>query len=526
MNVTLSDPMVRVDGWNPALDAIGAYTLRKRKTPGEMKEERNIRRAFHDTRRINPMHYIDCNVIEHVNDNPNVAIFLPGLWPRVKAELDKLGIAYTITDRRNQAIRPQIDVDALQGVEFRETQDLALALIATSDCGVIEATTAYGKSFLIGVVCRAFPTLRILICTSSTTVVSTLYEYLCKQVPGEVGILMGGKDTTMGKRVVVSTLRSLPKIPREGPQLVLVDECHDVGATQSGRDLMNFCYARRFGFSASPFRNDGSQLVLESLFGPTILKMTYEEAVNAGMVTPMKYLMLPCRGGPHMDDNTPDTILKRYSYWANTYRNKVIQALVYDIKNVFDGQILIMAATLEHCILLHQLLPWFTVAYYGNMNMESLRERFPKSKYPNIDLNKYKMKQNDLERMRNAFAKGTLRYVISTTVFRQGVNFVHLRILIRADGTTSSIAGIQIPGRLSRLDKDKECAYLIDVEDQFSVWASNRAKSREKLYKEQKWIKTTKEELLDDLRRQACRNAGTDTGTGPGQESPGTAAGG
>lgn len=519
MKVILADPIVTVEGWFPALDQLGEYTLRKRKTPEELRAEKERRQAFNDTRKVNQMKYIPQTVIEHQDGDASVAYFLPGLWPRVKEYLDRAHIQYEIEDKRNPAIRPQICVEALKDVEFRQTQDLALALVATSDCGVIETTTAWGKSHLIGIICKAFPTLRILVVTGSTTVVSTLYEYLCKQVPGEVGIIKGGKNTAIGKRVVVSTLKSMVKIPREEPELVLVDECHDIGATQSANDLMQFCFARRFGFSASPFRNDGSQLVMESLFGPTILKMTYQEAVDAGMVTPMKYLMLPCKGGPPMTHELPDVVLKRYSYWLNKYRNRIVQGFVQDVREVFKGQILIMVDKLEHAIALHQLLPWFKVAYYGSMNMEQLRDKFPKDKYPNLDLNQYKLSQKGLDIMRAAFAKGTLRYIIATGVFRQGVNFVHLRMLIRMDGTTSPIAGIQIPGRLSRLDAGKECAYLIDFDDQFSVWAKSRSDKREELYRKQQWTKVTRQEVLDDLRRLPAEDSGDDPGTTGMQQS-------
>ena len=220
----------------------------------------------------------------------------------------------------------------------------------------------------------------------------------------------------------MSTLRSLPKIQPNDVQLVLVDECHDIGNNDAGQALMRFCFARRFGFSASPIRNDGTQKVLESICGPTILKMTYEESVDAGMVTPMKYAMLHCGNGPsicHKED-LPDHLLKRYSYWCNMERNRAIQQFVYQLKQVYDGQILILCATLEHALHLSLLLPWFKVAYYGATDMAELRQRFPKEKYPTLDLNKYKLTPKQLDITRNAFAKGTLRYVISTTVFRQG----------------------------------------------------------------------------------------------------------
>ena len=164
-------------------------------------------------------------------------------------------------------------MSAFDGVDFRETQDVAVALISSLDCGVIETTTGYGKSLLISLLCKAYPTLNIVVTTSSTSVVNTLYEYLSKTIPGQVGVLHATKDTTAGKRVVCTTLKSLPNISPDNVQLVFVDECHAIGNNDAGRALMKFCWARRFGFSASPVRNDGTGKVMESLLGPTILKM-------------------------------------------------------------------------------------------------------------------------------------------------------------------------------------------------------------------------------------------------------------
>ena len=78
-------------------------------------------------------------------------------------------------------------------------------------------------------------------------------------------------------------------------------------------------------------------------------------------------------------------------------------------------------------------------------------------------------------------------------------NFPHLQVLIRADGDVSAVEGIQIPGRLSRLDEDKRYAYLIDVADTFSPWAHGRAQARQKLYQEQQWQQISYQSLIDEL---------------------------
>lgn len=505
MKVTLSYALVTIDDAPLWLDSIGRYKLRVRKTPQDVREEREWRKRTGRDSKVIPYRMEDRSVMERDELNPSRLCFLPGLWPRVRQMLDSKHVEYEVDDQRDPSKKPPIDFQAIQDVEFREGQAEALALIATVDCGVIETTVGWGKSFLISVLCKAFPTLKILVCTSSLSVVSTLHEYLRQQIPREVGILGGGKADISGKRVVISTLRSLAKIPREWPDLVCCDECHDVSDNDAGHEIMQFYFARKFGFSASPVRNDGSQLAMEAIFGPTILKMSYQDSVDAGMVVPMKYVMVPCGWCPQFlreREGLSDVVLKRYSYWANKARNKAIASIVKDVWFNTDAQVLIMCATLEHAVYLHMLMPWMVVAYYGSVDMTKLREMFPKSKYPNLDVSKYKVTTKQLDITRRAFAKGTLRGVISTYVFRQGVNFRHLKVLVRADGATSTVAGIQIPGRLSRLDEGKDCAYLIDVRDTFTEWAVRRSETRAKLYQEQGWKEITREELLNDLRTE------------------------
>ena len=498
MQVTLSDPIIEVTGWTPDLDKLGAYIYKRRKTPEEIREEKIERRNRfgEDAWKVSQIESIPMTCLSKDETKPGVCYFLPGLWPRVREYFDTHGLQYTVVDKRNPDIRPPLDMRAFDGVDFRETQDVAVALISSLDCGVIETTTGYGKSLLISLLCKAYPTLNIVVTTSSTSVVNTLYEYLSNTIPGQVGVLHATKDTTAGKRVVCTTLKSLPNISPDNVQLVFVDECHAIGNNDAGRALMKFCWARRFGFSASPVRNDGTGKVMESLLGPTILKMTYQEATDAGMVTPMKYLMLPCSGCPPAAKNLnlPDVALKRVSYWQNNARNGAIRRFVYDLKSKFDGQIMIMVSTLVHAIELHKMLPWFKVAYYGRNDTKALT-----GKLKNVDLSQYKMNAKQLDIMRKAFAKGTLKYLICTKVMKQGVNFPHLQVLIRADGDVSAVEGIQIPGRLSRLDEDKKYAYLIDVADTFSPWAHGRAQARQKLYQEQQWQQISYQSLIDEL---------------------------
>lgn len=334
----------------------------------------------------------------------------------------------------------------------------------------------------------------------------------------EVGYLYQRGDTTAGKRVVCCTLRSLEKIPPERVDLLLVDECHGVGDNRAGEVVADFRFCRKFGFSATPLRNDGTTKVMEALLGPVILDIPYQAAVEARMVVPLKYVLLPCNKGPRflrdeiaasgrrIRKDLPEVLRKRFTYWKNSGRNRIIADCVRRLLAADPSlQILIMVETLQHAILLNQYLPNFLVAHYGATDIE----KFSDDKwFADVELSKYLLKPKELDRIRNAFAKGTLKRVISTFVFKQGVDFKGLAVVVRADGRVSKIDGIQIPGRVARTNTGKEVGYVVDVMDMQDEWALARAKQRQALYRQIGWEEVTEEEMLNDFRRGDARSTG------------------
>lgn len=105
-----------------------------------------------------------------------------------------------------------------------------------------------------------------------------------------------------------------------------------------------------------------------------------------------------------------------------------------------------------------------------------------------VDMTQYKMTPKIIADIRKRFEDGSLKKLIATNIFSEGVNFVGLKYLIRADGEVSKISNTQIPGRLSRLMPGKSCSYLIDFIDHFSPWAYRRSVVRYNDYKQAGWV--------------------------------------
>jgi len=87
------------------------------------------------------------------------------------------------------------------------------------------------------------------------------------------------------------------------------------------------------------------------------------------------------------------------------------------------------------------------------------------------------------------FELGRLKKVIATKVWKQGVDFQDLSVLVRADAVSTPIQSTQIPGRLSRLGREKEKDYgiLIDFFDKFSGNLYARSLNRFKVYRSKGW---------------------------------------
>ena len=64
--------------------------------------------------------------------------------------------------------------------------------------------------------------------------------------------------------------------------------------------------------------------------------------------------------------------------------------------------------------------------------------------------------------MYTKFRSGEIRKIMSTYVYKQGVDFPELEVMVNAGGGGSEIVSGQIPGRGSRPSLDKDKAFLID----------------------------------------------------------------
>jgi superfamily II DNA or RNA helicase len=395
------------------------------------------------------------------------------------------------------------------GVELRHKQDEFLVKVAVHENGRFSCPTGFGKSFLIGRIARMWPFARIAVVSDSVTVIrDVIYPDLCQTVP-DVGIV-GGGCRRRGRRVTCYTADSLHWLLKDSEEYgdydaVVFDECHLAAADNCSYMLAQIPgQPRMFGFSASQdMRADGKDYRVHALFGPLRLDVEYQEAERHGLIVPMqvrvhKVVMdvSPCSGLTGEDK-------MRAGVWANDFRNDQIihDAVRYAAK---DMQTMISCQVLEHVLNLkkrfdrlkrkgrvpeHVELVCLYREHGGRADWhETLRDMSRERKdvgavfegLPYMDLERRIRLTKDIER-------GKIKLFAGTTVLNVGFDPKDMRVVCRADCTSSKIADTQVPGRNARHAVGKAHGIVLDYWDKFDRGLSGKYRRREQSYRRLKW---------------------------------------
>jgi superfamily II DNA or RNA helicase len=356
-------------------------------------------------------------------------------------------------------------------------------LYVTKDYTVTHNTT------LIGAASQLFPDARIDVVTKSVDVAERIVRSLRRFVP-KVGMI--GDGWKQRERVTVITAGSLQHADGEA-DFMFADEVHQLATINFSTALAaRYRNSRNFGLSATPYaRMDNAHAILEPLFGPMIFDLPYQEAVELGLVVPVRVKWLPIRLQHNPAERYRNRVArKKHGIWTNYGRNSMIAAAVREYPA--DRQILILVETIEHAVHLGSLLPEFTLMYSNMMPSDCAAYKraklLPQDYTPLTSLQKHDM--------RSAFETGTLRRVIATDVWATGVDFEQLNVLVRADDRDSDIVDVQGPGRVSRTytapdGTVKEFGEVIDCMDTFDPTFYRKSTGRRDSYKllgwEQNW---------------------------------------
>ncbi|MFC1453622.1 DEAD/DEAH box helicase [Verrucomicrobiota bacterium] len=434
---------------------------------------------------------------------------MPGFVKRVTNVLTEYGYEINYIDERTPF--PVADHGFALTI-LRDYQLEAAYTAIASKGGVVSCPTGWGKGHLIGAIIKAFdPTqlkyrntpLSIVVAPNMDTCRNNYNEL--KKIFGkerEVGLVMTGYKE-FSDDIQVITFDSLHHINPDEIGILIVDEVHEAATDKRADLIISAKKALRWGMSATPLgRFDGGDVLSEGLFGPLIFHSSYSEGVNAGALVPITVYQLKC----------PEPSISLDKYKAYKRRTSKYQYGVEDNKNL-NKQVVELYNKIPKELQALCIIPHLN--HMNNMceidntlktvHAETSELKLKENRYHNL----INISRKEREKIYDDFACGDIRKIISTYVYKQGVNFPGLTVMLCPGGGGSEIIAGQMPGRASRAGVEgKDKAYIVDWVHEWDTYIINGMmkpgpllrddKARQKVYKKLKF-EVIKIDSIDQL---------------------------
>lgn len=207
----------------------------------------------------------------------------------------------------------------------------------------------------------------------------------------------------------------------------------------------------RIGVTATPFRNDGADLALESVLSDIVYEYTVPTAIKEGFLVQPEFRLIDNK----INKNNPNYQTQyREGIVENDDRNKIIAAVAKEHRN-------------DSTIILVQQIP------HGN----TLKSLIPGAEFINGE-----EKDSVRIRLMEDFRKGKLKTLIGTSVIGEGVDLPIGKVLIMAGGGKAESQIIQNVGRVLRIFPGKTEAIVYDFDDLGASHLEEHAKARQAIY--------------------------------------------
>lgn len=230
---------------------------------------------------------IDCT-----EEDQDYLILPRGCLEAIKNLFEKSEIELIVNDQSNKGKEINVSFEG----QLRPQQEEAVMNLLKHSCGVLSATTGFGKT----VVAASLISKR-----NVNTLVIVHRKQLINQWKGrlsaffnmegsEIGQVGGGKNTAKGK-VDIATIQSLnhngvvKKLVTQYGQII-VDECHHISAFSFEKVLKKAEARYVYGLTATPTRKDGLHQIMTMQCGPIRFKVS---AKTQAKVRPFEHILVP-----------------------------------------------------------------------------------------------------------------------------------------------------------------------------------------------------------------------------------------
>jgi superfamily II DNA or RNA helicase len=438
--------------------------------------------------------------------------FLLGLLDKVKEFLNNNEIEFSIVDNRKEIVSyPPIDLSKRLeelGMVPRDYQERIVQAAINSRKGIIRACTGSGKSVCTALVAAHFnkPTIIYVI---GLDLLQQFHDLYSKLFDEPIGFIGNGRceihriniasiwtiaaalrdkstkkatpvtldDDELQKEIAPSEIQSqnIIKMLKE-TKLNIFDESHVCTTNTIAAILKKIDPENIYGFSGTPFRDDGADFLINGILGEQIVNVSASELIEKGFLAQplIKFTRVPKTYIGSGGDTYP-TVYKEYIV-QNEIRNKII---FNEVKSLLSKnyQTLVLFKNLAHGKILKEMFEDSNIPFEYLSGKDSLKDRS-------------EAKDNLINKRSNL--------ILASTVLDIGVDIPTLSALVLAGGGKSSIRTLQRIGRVIRKFPGKKFAAIVDFFDDVR-FLKKHSKKRHRIYSSETGFKLL---IPNDLKRE------------------------
>lgn len=281
----------------------------------------------------------------------------------------------------------------------------------------------------------------------------------------KVGVIGAGKKDI--QPVTVATIQSLQSGYDDllaSVEFVLFDECHHVAAQTLYSTAMKLQNVKGIvGLSASPWRDDNHDLMIEAVCGPVRHKITASDLIDQGYLVAPEIVVYHRPLPPHLKKMHVDIDSYHKAYKKIVTEDHSRHRLVRDIANEQLGKgrrVLVLVKQIDHGQILESLIP-------GSVFVEG------------------RTKLSEREQIFQDFRDGKINCLIGTSLADEGIDIPGADALILAGAGSSSTRALQRIGRVIRPAPGKTSAFVADIVDENRSF-QRQFYSRKKMYESER----------------------------------------
>lgn len=408
-----------------------------------------------------------------------------GLLSRVKDFFKIHNKNYNLIDQRDakspiQSIDIMPKLESLNKKPYYYQLDI-LEAVKKNDIGIIRSATGSGKSLIAALIVAYFGKTTILYVIGNDLLYQT-HKFFSQIFNQEIGIVGDGlceiRDInivsvwTAGQALGVKNIfvdevdkeKSIAidkyndiKILLKKTKVHIWDECHMASCSTIVEINENITSEHTYGLSASPWRDDNSDLIIESLLGSKIVDLSASFLIDQGyLVKPIiKFINVP---------KYPEKLPKNYQ---TIYKKYIVDNPVRNALVVNAAQKLVEQG--------YQTLVLFSIISHGDILYKEISKKIPCLLLSGKDSSETRaIAKEKLE-------KKEINCLIASRILDIGVDIPSLSALVLSGGGKSSVRALQRIGRIIRSYKNKKQAIVIDFMDN-AHYLKDHSNIRYKIY--------------------------------------------